>query len=472
MFDVVVIGAGPAGMAAAAAAADHGLSVALIDEQQRVGGQIFRQPPTAFTAETLHPTAGYRWSLDLIADIENRADISWMPGTTALGILRDRETTPQVLRVAVSDDDGGRTLATRRILIATGAYDLPVAVPGWTLPGVFMAGAAQTLAKSQKFVVSDRVVLAGSHPLLIIVADLLRRNGVDVAEVALARGIPGPAEVARSLAAIPGHVGMFTELGAMIARLVAAGTRFSTRTVVTNVHGDDRVKAVDLTRVNRAWQPTAPPRQVDTSALVLGYGFLPSTELARQAACAVSWDSPKGGWVVDHDQHMRTSVPDIFVAGEPTGVAGADQSRAEGMLAGLSIAQDLGASVPSTQLDAVRRALAKSNRFSKVVQNMFAPNRGGLTNLATADTLICRCERITRGRITTTLGANPHLDTASALKLECRSGMGPCQGRYCENTVTGIIAATRNTTPAQIGRFSSHFPVKPVPVSVLSQIDD
>src|SRR5699024_2600718 len=145
----------------------------------------------------------------------------------------------------LSGPDGVQTLRARRLVIATGAYDLPVAFPGWTLPGVLTAGAVQTFLKSQKLRVADRFVLAGAHPLLFVVADLLRRAGADIAEVAFARGLPGPREMLSSLPAIPGHVGMLAEMSASIAKLVAAGIPVRPRTVVQRAVGDQKLDALD-----------------------------------------------------------------------------------------------------------------------------------------------------------------------------------------------------------------------------------
>lgn len=471
MIDLAVVGAGPAGIAAALAAADQGLSVTVIDEQQRPGGQIFRQPPRAFAGSTASFPAGYRWGRQLLARAEAGAGIDWRFGHTAIGVLHDRENGTDELRLAVNGPDGAVALPVRRTLVATGAYDMPVALPGWTLPGVIMAGAVQGFIKSQKLLTAPRLVLAGSHPLLIVVADQLRRAGADIAEVAFARGLPTLREGFGSLGAVPGHLGLFAETGVAVARLLAAGVRISTRTIVTAAHGAERVESVELSKVDAQWQPVGARRRIETDSLVLGYGFQPSTELARQAGCAMTWDSAKGGWVVQHDQ-QRTTAPGIWVAGEPTGVAGAEQSRAEGELAGLRIAADLGRAVPASGIAAAQRAVRRAERFSVVVQRLFEPQRQGLLALATPETIVCRCELVTRAGLERTLQANPQLSSASALKLEARSGMGPCQGRYCESTVSSLLSLRRGRPVAQLGCFSAHLPVKPVPVASLRTLND
>ncbi|MBN9630778.1 MAG: FAD-dependent oxidoreductase, partial [Actinobacteria bacterium] len=406
-FDLVVIGAGPAGVAAALEVASRGLRVAVLDEQQRPGGQIFRRPPAEFAASWEAPV-GYPWAERLLRSAEESPGIEWFPGSTVYGLFRaspaesEGESGGAADLVTVAAARAGRTLRldARRVLIATGAYDLPVPLPGGTLPGVFMAGAVQGFLKSQKLRVADRLVLAGSHPLLFIVADQLRAAGADVVELAFARGLPSLREAVAALAAIPGHTRLLAELAGCVLRLVTSGTRIRTRTLVTAAEGDGGVERVRLARVDRSWRRRGgPERVVAADALVLGFGFHPSTELARQFGCALRWDSPKGGWVVQVDDRMATSVPGVFVAGEPTGVAGAEQSRAEGVIAGQSIAAELGAQVTAAERTAARRSRTASARFARVVQRLFEPSREGLLALADSETTVCRCERVTRGTI-------------------------------------------------------------------------
>ncbi|MEU3223359.1 NAD(P)/FAD-dependent oxidoreductase [Streptomyces sp. NPDC006976] len=474
MFDLAVVGAGPAGMSAALHAADHGLEAVVIDEQQRAGGQIFRRPPRDHTPGTPRPTAGYAWATGLIRRFEQDPRLTTKFGWSAIGVLPGG-TGPDSLGVAVSHPrHGARQIAARRLLIATGAYDLPVAFPGWTLPGVMTAGGVQTLVKAQHIAPVGDVVLAGAHPLLLLVADRLVRDGVRVREVAFAQGVPTPAELLRALGAVPGHVRMLAESGMILARLVRGGVRLSSRTVVTAAHGTGRpgrLARVRLARVDRRWNVTGGARDVAASHLVLGYGFSASTELARQAGCEVVHDARRGGWVVTHDTRQRTSVPGVFVAGEPAGVAGADQARAEGALAGLAAAADLGRSVPCAAFAAAERALRGARRFSAVVQRLFEPELTALGDLATRGTTVCRCEMVTRGTLDDFLAESPFVSGVNAVKLSCRPGMGPCQGRYCEGGVAAALASARGLPVGHGGCFSAQLPIRPVPLGDLCGLD-
>ncbi|TFI42485.1 FAD-dependent oxidoreductase [Rhodococcus sp. 1R11] len=472
-YDLAVVGAGPAGMSAALSAADAGLSVLVVDEQLRAGGQIFRRPPIEFSDSVLAPTAGYGWAADLLERFDNHSGITHMASSTAYGILRDRDEASLSLSIAVAGPTLNGAIAVQRILIATGAFDMPVAFPGWTLPGVMTAGAVQSLLKSQHVLASDDLVLAGSHPLLIIVADQLVKKGARVSELAFARSIPAPRELIAARRAIPGHTALLAESSRALVRLVSRGVTVSTKTIVTGAFGDRTVESVELAKVDMQWNASTERRRRAASTLVLGYGFSPSTELARQADCEMVWHSPKGGWVVAHDERMATSAPGIFVAGEPTGVAGAEQSRAEGHLAGLSIARELSAARAPTNatLAQAKSSVTRASRFSTVVQSMFEPQRQALAQLATPETTVCRCELVTCETVQRTLCDNPFISTASAVKLQCRSGMGPCQGRYCEGTVGALVANERRTSPREAGHFTAHLPVKPVPVQALGALD-
>ncbi|WP_109471866.1 FAD-dependent oxidoreductase [Ornithinimicrobium cavernae] len=467
--DVALVGAGPAGMMAALTAADHGLRVTVVDEQRRPGGQIFRQRPPEFPHQPWTPPAGYPWASSLLERAESATDIDWRFQTTALGVVHEERDDGILL--ATTGPGGSALLRARRLVIATGAFDMPVPVPGWTLPGVMMAGAVQTLLKSQQVLAAERLVLAGSHPLLLLVADQLRSAGADVAEVALARGLPTPREALGSLGAVPGHLSLLGDSARAVARLVAGGVRISPRTVVTAAHGHRHVEAVSLTQVDRQWRGVGQARRVEADALVLGYGFQPSAELARQAGCAMRWDSPAGGWVVAHDDRMATDVPGVYAAGEPVGVSGAEMARSQGRLAGLGVVSDLTGHNVDVELEEADRSARRARRFARVVQRMFAPQREALADLAGSDTVVCRCELVSRGAIEQVLDANPGMSTANAVKLECRSGMGPCQGRYCETTVGTLVAGRTGRPVAQVGHFTAHFPIKPVPLSVLGELD-
>lgn len=482
VYDIAIVGAGPAGMAAALAAAEHGLHPVVVDEQRRPGGQIFRQPPEQFSDVAHAGSSSDRWGRELLARCAAEPRIAWMHETTAWAVFHDDEPSapasrdsarPARVRLAVHGPGGEPALSARALLIATGAYDLPVAFPGWTLPGVFTAGGAQAFVKSQRLLPARRLVLAGSHPLLLMVADQLLSAGAEIAELAITRGLPTLQEARAGLRAVPGNGALLREAAAAVQRLRRAHVPIRRRTIISRADGETSVQSVRVAPVDRGWRPTGPGRDLACDGLVLGYGFVASTELARQAGCATHWNPDAGGWVVTHDDEMRTSRPSVYVAGEPAGVTGAEQAAAEGRLAGVTIAIDLAATSRSSvaaSLAATRRQLRAARRFSSVVQRTFAPRLGALGALATDDTLVCRCELVRARTIRTLLRETPHISTINAVKLETRAGMGPCQGRYCQGTVAALTAAARGCSAAEVGAFTARAPIKPVPLRALANL--
>lgn len=479
--DVVVIGAGPAGLAAAVSLSEHGVDTLVVDEQPAPGGQIFRQPPGTFRVDPGAAPAGAA----LIARAAAAPGVRWAHGTTAWSVFGvaaepdayggDAGVPAHGPVVALAGAGQLRRVAAERLLLAPGAYDLPVAFPGWTLPGVMAAGGVQAFLKSQRLLPGRRFVLAGAHPLLLVIADQLLGAGAEIAEVALAQPRPSAADGLRALFALRGEASRLGAAAGPALRLRRAGVPLRFSTVVVSAQGTDAVDAAVLARVDRDWRPQpGSERRIACDTLALGYGFVPSSELARQAGCTTVWSGAAGGWVVTHNDWMRSSRERIFVAGEITGIAGAEQAEEEGRLAALGILRALGrldgpaagrAAVP------VRRRLARARRFSTVVQERFAPRHDALAALADDDTIACRCEEVTTGAIRRALREHPHLGDADAVKQLVRVGMGPCQGRLCGPHVTQTIAAERRRRVEDVGAYTARPPVKPIPLGRLAEAE-
>ena len=473
-YDLLVVGAGPAGLSAALEAAERGLRVAVVDEQHAPGGQIFRQPPGSFKQPDGGAKLAYPFGRELLRRARADTRIAWHYGAMAWGVFRDPQQ--HRLRLGVSQGDASVMLDGRALLVATGAYDLPVAFPGWTLPGVMSAGGVQTLLKSQYLRPGSRFVLAGSHPLLLLVADLLLKSGAEVAEVAFARPRPGLGELLRGWRALPGHLGLMLQAARAVWNLKRHRVPLRFGSMIKAAAGGDALEGVTMQDVDRDWQPLpGTERQLTADTLVVGYGLLASTELARQAGCAVDYRPNEGGWIVRRDATMRSSVDGVWVAGEPGGVGGAELAHLEGRLAALDIARTLAA--PALQpadadLAAVQQAIRKAHRFSDVVLDFFAPNMAALARLASGDTLVCRCEEISADDVRGFLAANPHVGDVNSVKLACRTGMGMCQGRYCQHTTAQLLSEATGKPVDSLGYYTARAPVKPVSVISLAALQD
>lgn len=472
-FDLIVVGAGPAGLSAAVTAVAQGLRVVVVDEQHDLGGQIFRQPPQSFRGPPSSAFKSHAFGVPQLEHARRSKAIEWRLGRIAWGVFRPPEGGR--VQLAISQDDDTEVLEGRSLLIATGAYDLPVAFPGWTLPGVMSAGGVQTLAKSQFLRAGKRFVLAGSHPLLLLVADLLVQAGGEVLEVAIARSRPALGELLAGWPAVPGHVHQLAQTAQALRNLQRHGVPVRFSTLVLRADGDEAVQQVTLCDADKEWNARpGTERVLQADTLVIGYGLLASSELARQAGCAVRWRPAEGGWTVQHDARMQTSVDAVYVAGEPAGVSGAELAFLEGRLAALNIIASSRGEAPSEALAlALRRttgAIAKARRFTDVVLRFFEPRLDALARLATDDTVVCRCEEVTAGTVREFLADNPHVSDVNSVKLACRTGMGYCQGRYCQHTVAHLLAAVRTSDVARLGVFTAQAPIKPVSVIALARL--
>jgi thioredoxin reductase len=435
VVDVAVVGGGPAGMAAAVAARRAGASVVLVDEYAAPGGQIWRRSFAEIgeVAPASLPRDGRRVCGELAA-----SGATVLPGTT---VWAARTEGPEhVLLVQGPGDEPGRIRA-RAVVLATGAYDRPLAFPGWTLPGVMTAGGAQALAKGQGVLPGRRVLLAGAGPFLLPVATQLRKQGANVVAVVEATRRRDWLAAAPRMAAHPARIGAYAAY-----RARTPGTKYVWGHVLTRADGEGAVERATIAAAARDWSPReGTGRSFEVDAVCTAYGFLPSTELARAFGCELR------GEAVAHDERMQTTVKGVFVAGEAAGVGGADMALIEGELAGASAAG-------ATGLGRLQKRHARAAGFAAILEDLFG-RRPGLARLAEPDTILCRCEDVTAGQVDAAGAATP-----AALKIMTRCGQGPCQGRVCERMISERLG-----TPA---RFSARAPVKPIPLGVLMDATD
>ncbi|MFJ9470693.1 FAD-dependent oxidoreductase [Streptomyces caniferus] len=430
LHDLVVIGAGPAGLAATVTAAAFGLRVALVDAAARPGGQFYRQPAAGLGAarpEALHHS--WRAFTRRTARLDEQlaaGRVSHFAAHHVWAVTRD----PDHWTVhAVTGPDGaqGRAEVTARtVLLATGAHERQLPFPGWTLPGVVGAGGAQAMLKAGLVLPGRRIVVAGSGPLLLAVAGSLAAAGATVPVVAEAGGYAGYARAPRTLAANPGKLAEAAGHGAALLR---HRVRIRTRSAVTAVHGTDRVEAVTLARLDRGWRPVpGTGRRIPCEALAVGHGLVPQLELATALGCGTH-RGPDGTWALTLDGRQRTTVDGVWAAGEAAGVGGAELAFAEGELAAHDLAHR---AAPG----ALRRRRDRLRRFSRVMAAAHAP-RPGWTGWLGEDTEVCRCEEVTAGRIREAVAGLGARDTRT-VKLLTRAGMGWCQGRMCGSAVARL----------------------------------
>ncbi|HEX6132683.1 MAG TPA: FAD-dependent oxidoreductase [Longimicrobiales bacterium] len=412
--EVVVIGAGPAGIAAASVAAEGGRSTLLIDEAHAPGGQVWRAGRTRAARKAREWRARLERSGARTVTSATVIDVE-----SPLSLIGEREGRP--VRIA----------ADAALVLAVGARELFLPFPGWTLPNVIGAGGAQALLKSGWSVRGLRIVVAGSGPLLLPVAAALAASGARVRAVAEQAPAAAVGRFALGLWRSPGRA-----LDAALYRAAFARARYRTGTWVARASGDSRLGEVVLTDGSLT-------RTLACDVLCIGYGLVPAVELPLLVGCELR----EGGVAVDALQ--RTSVDHVYCAGEVTGIAGRDAALVQGSIAGLA------ASGRGAETNDLLAARDRHAAFARRVAEHFGL-RAEIARLAEDDTIVCRCEDVTHDA----LAACTSLREA---KLTTRAGMGACQGRVCGSTLRHIHAWQRDNvrpplTPTTIGTLSAATP--------------
>ena len=449
-YDLLVVGGGPAGLAAVDEAARLGLHVGLVDERPTLGGQIYKQPGLVVRD---HRALGRD-------HLRGRRLIERAQGSGARLLL---STSCVSLRgtTAVLVEDGGvaRTVTARDVLLAPGAHDRPVVFPGWTLPGVLTAGAAQTIVKTQRVAPGKRVLFAGSGPLALAFPAQLHHYGVNVVEALEAGPPPGPRDLLRLSVAARGNAPLLRDAIGYRTELLRARVPLRYRRIIVRAEGRERVERVVHATVDADWRVLPGTEQsVDVDTLCVGYGFFPSVELMRVAGCDLRYDENLGGPVVVVDEWLRTTVPGISAAGDGTGIAGSYVAEDEGRLAVLGIAGD------EERARTVRRRLAAKRRFQHALLRVHRIG-AGIYELATADTVVCRCEEVTLAELERAIEATADINVVKGFT---RVTMGLCQGRNCQRQVAALIAARHGGRIADLPFATARSPVRPVPIGAVA----
>jgi NADPH-dependent 2,4-dienoyl-CoA reductase/sulfur reductase-like enzyme len=455
--DLAVIGGGPAGLAAAAVAAAEGLSVTLLDEQSGPGGQIYRGIETRL----MKPGApdGDMLRGGALARAFRESGARAVFGASVWSV----ESSGQI---GFSVDGRAQLITAQRIVVATGATERPVPLPGWTLPGVLTVGAAQILLKTAGIVPQGRVWLVGQGPLLRLYATQALAAGARFAGI-LDTTPPGRRQ--QVLTKLP--------MGAAAWRDLSKGLAWSTRIAAARIpwlagasdiaiepKADGAVGAIAFTVRGQR-------RREQADIVLLHEGVVPNVQITRALDAAHVWDGAQRCFRPVLDEWGQSSLERVFVAGDGGGIAGAAAAAASGRLAGIAVAYSLSA-IDRNRRNALaaplRRELRRQKAIRPFLDALFAPRPEILA--PADDTIVCRCEAVPARVLREAVGLG--CVGPNQLKAFTRCGMGPCQGRYCGLTTTEVIAAARGVSPEDVGYYRLRPPIKPLTLGELAAMHE
>ncbi len=456
--DLLIVGAGPAGMAAAVTARRQGLSVRVLDDQPAPGGQIWRAIETvAVTPRIARLGEAYRMGMDRAAAFR------------ACGALYEPESQLWQIepgfRAFVTQQGRARSVTARAVILATGAQERPVPFPGWTLPGVLTVGAAQILLKTADSVPTSPVWIAGCGPLpLLYMTQLLAAGG----KIAGFLDTTPRGRISAALRHLPQGLGRLADLAKGLSWSLAlkrAGFPIIRHVAELRAEGEGRLE--------RLHYQTEDGREGEVAAevLLVHEGVVPNIHAPLALGCAVSWHAGQHCYVPELDSWGETSQMNVFVAGDGAGIGGAEAAEPRGRIAALRVAArlgKLGEGVAESAARPERSRLSRALALRPFLDALYAPRP---QVFAPADeTLVCRCEEVTAGELRArVVQGRPG---PNQIKAFTRAGMGPCQGRQCGYTMAHIVAAAQNRPVEEVGFYRIRPPLKPVTLGELASLDE
>jgi NADPH-dependent 2,4-dienoyl-CoA reductase/sulfur reductase-like enzyme len=458
--ELVIIGAGPAGLAAAKSAAPYLKQIILIDNNPNAGGQYWRHLSEQWPSRDV-AHFDLESGLTEISAVQQLANVQIWSDTQVWNAqyLYQSQYQNGLITLRIIQNGVEKTLLCKKLIVATGAYDRTLPFPGWDTPGVMTCGGAQALLKGQGVIAGKKIVVAGSGVFILPVASGLLRAGAKVIEVLEANS--GRIFNLRAIK-LAVNFSKLKEAWSYLSSILRAGIKPKFREAVVAAHANSAGELVSVTiaKLDRNWN-IKKIRTVECDLLAVGYGFTTDPGLIAALGVEMKVDIDTNV-IVKVNRNLQTSIPNIFAAGELTGIGGKDLAQIEGRIAGLAAA---GANIPRSLRRKLRRALS----FAKTLKK-FYPIKNGWMNWADANTVICRCEEVTLSTLQYSVNELGATDSRTA-KLLSRCGMGLCQGRICSRSVVDLVAAQLNQTPSDKDRIGTakREVITPISLGVLAK---
>lgn len=454
MYDVIIIGAGPAGANAALETSAHGLKTLLIDEQRDAGGQVWRVKSKSILKAPKTETSEKG---DALREEIASSIVEVMFETRVWQIEKDDEEN---WILGIDSGNGGQTINCKSLIIATGAQERVIPVPGWTLPGVLGLAGATALFKEHMMVPGRRVIVAGNGPLLFFVASEVRKLGGKVSAVV---SLNGRFDWFKSLPAMMANPSLIWQGVKWIFDLTKNRVPIYWGFGIKTIEGKDKVDGVTICKVDNDWRIVeGPERYIHGESVCYGHGLMPAIEATRLAGGEHHFDDALGGWVPTVDEFGRTSVKSLYTCGDNTGILGVGAAPLRGRFAAKAVLEDHGVNNVG---NADFKQLKKARKFGLAATALTIP-RVGFESFITGDTEVCRCEGITRNEIEYELKTGAV--SPNAVKSGTRCGMGPCGGRYCAESLAIITEHVNKQSREQIGLPTSRPPLRPIAINDLS----
>lgn len=458
-YDLAIVGAGPAGMSAAASAAAQGLKVALFDEQPTPGGQIYRSISLPALADRTILGADYYRGEQLLSQFQ-QAEVDYYASATVWQINNS-------FSLCVSLAGRSQIFTAERILLATGAQERPVPFPGWTLPGVMTCGAAQILLKSSGLTPPAPLVLAGSGPLLLLIACQLHKAGVEIHAIL---DTTPTANYSAAFKHLPGALRSWRNLWKgvkMLAYLKRSSVPFYSNVSQLKAQADTSTGSLSDVQ----FQQGDKAQQLSCQSLLVHQGVITNVQLSQSLGLKHQWHNDQLCWQPQLNDWGESSQQGLFIAGDSAAIGGALAAEYAGHISALQIAMQLG-KISAAQRNHLSQA-AQQQRTEQLairpfLDALYKPRQDFLR--PSDDTLVCRCEEVSAGQIRQL--ARQGCAGPNQTKAFVRAGMGPCQGRMCGNTVSELIAEVQQQPVAQVGHYNVRAPIKPITLAEMASMAD